>query len=208
MRYLILLTGLLLAQKTFEGTVVYSTRFEGEMAKQLADMLRDALPERVVVHYRGNRTRADMGEMVAITDLSAKKIYVLRPSLQTYSEQTIEDEQKDDTKKPELKKTKEKTKILGYPVDKYEATVESEQGPVKVEIWATPQFQAPQGVRSPIAQGFQVPGFPLKVVSRVPGVDLQIVFFATEISQKVPEEELFRIPAGYVREETSTDEQD
>ncbi len=208
MRHLILLTGLLLAQKTFEGTVVYSTRFEGEMAKQMADMLRDALPERFIVHYRGDKARIDMGEIIIITDASAKKAYVLRPSLQTYTEQTVEDQQKDDAKKPELKKTKEKTKILGYPIDKYETTVESEQGPMKVEIWATPQLKAPQGSRSALTQGVEVPGFPLKIVSKMPGMDLQLVFLATEISQKPPEEELFQIPAGYVKEETSGNEQD
>lgn len=208
MRYLTLLMGLLLAQKTFEGTVVYTTRFEGETAKQMGEMLRDALPERLVVHYRGDKVRVDMGEIIVITDPSAKKAYVLRPSLQTYTEQALEDQQKDDPKKPEIKKTKEKTKILGYPVDRYEATVESEQGPMKVEIWATPQFKAPEGSRSALTQGVEAPGFPLKIVSKVPGVDLQLVFLATEISQRVPEEKLFQIPAGYVKEETAGNEQD
>jgi len=207
MRYLIILTGLLLAQKTFEGTVVYSTRFEGEIAKQMADMFRDALPERFVVHYRGDKARIDMGEMIIITDPSAKKAYVLRPSLQTYTEQAIEDQPADDSKKPEVKKTKEKTKILGYSVDKYEATVETEQGPMKVELWATPQFKAPQGARSALTQGVEAPGFPLKIVSKIPGIDLQLVFLATEINQKPPDEQLFQIPAGYVKEETSGTEQ-
>ncbi len=206
MRYIILLTGLILAQKPFEGTVVYSTRFEGEMAKQMGEMLRDALPERFVAYYRGDKVRVDMGEAVAITDRSAKKVYVLRPSLQTYTEQALEDEDKGDSKKPELKKTKEKTKILGYPVEKYEGTVESEQGPVKVEIWVTPQLRLPQGSRSFLTQGLEVPGFPLKVTSKVPGVDLQIVFLATEVSQTSPDENLFQIPAGYVKEEASANE--
>ncbi len=208
MRYLIVLMGLVLAQKPFEGTVVYATRFEGEMAKQMAEMLRDALPERFVVHYRGNKSRTDMGDMAVITDLAAQKAYLLRPSLQTYSEQSLDDQQNDSQKKPEVKKTKEKTKILGYSVEKYEATVESEQGPVKLEVWATPQLQMPKGMKSPVAQGLAIEGFPLKVVSRVPSVDLQIVFLATEIVQKQPDEELFRIPAGYVKEERQADEQD
>jgi len=206
MRYIILLTGLILAQKPFEGTVVYSTRFEGEMAKQMADMLRDALPERFVAYYRGDKIRVDMGETVAITDRSAKKMYVLRPSLQTYTEQALEDEDKGDSKKPELKKTKEKTKILGYPVEKYEGTVESEQGPVKVEVWVTPQLRLPQGSRSFLTQGLEVPGFPLKVISKVPGVDLHIVFLVTELSQTSPDEKLFQVPAGYVKEEASANE--
>ena len=208
MRYLLFLTGLLLAQKAFEGTVVYTTRFEGEMAKQLGDMLREALPERIVLYYRGDKVRMDMGEAVLLTDYSAKKAYVLKPSLQTYTEQSIEGQDKSDGKKPEVKKTKEKTKILGYVAEKYEATVASEQGPVKLEIWATPQLKVPQHGKNPLAAGVEVQGFPLKIVSQVSGIDLKIVFLATEISQKPLTEDLFQIPAGYVKEESEGMPQD
>lgn len=208
MRYLLFLTGLLLAQKAFEGTVVYTTRFEGEMAKQLGEMLREALPERIVLYYRGDKVRMDMGEAVLLTDYSANKAYVLKPSLQTYTEQSLEEQDKSDEKKPEVKKTKEKTKILGYPVEKYEATVESEQGPVKVEVWATPQLKTPQRGKNPLAQGLDIQSFPLKIASQVASVDLRIVFLATEVSQNPPDEALFRIPPGYVKEEASGDSSD
>jgi hypothetical protein len=208
MRYLLFLTGLLLAQKAFEGTVVYAARFEGEMAKQMGDMLRASLPERFVLYYRGDKMRMDMGEAVLLADYSAKKAYVLNPSLQTYTEQSIEGQDKSDENKPEVKKTKEKTKILGYVAEKYEATVASEQGPVKLEIWATPQLKVPQHGKNPLASGVEVQGFPLKIVSQVSGIDLKIVFLATEISQKPPAEDLFQIPAGYVKEESEGVPQD
>ncbi len=208
MRYLLILSGLLLAQKPFEGKVIYTARFEGEMAKQLADMLRESLPERIVCYYRGDKMRMDMGEAILLTDAATKKAYVLKPSLQAYTEQSLEDDEKTGGKKPEIKKTKEKTKILGYAVDKYEATVESEQGPVKVEVWAAPQLRTPQGSKNPLAQGLEIQGFPLKVTSQLPNADLKIVFLATEIDTKLPAEDLFWIPAGYVKEEASGDESD
>jgi len=208
MRYLLILTGLLLAQKPFEGAVTYTTRFEGEMAKQLGDMLRESLPERIVFYYRGDKMRMDMGEAILIADAAAKKAYVLKPSLQTYTEQPIEDEEKASANKPELKKVKEKTKILGYTVEKYEATVESEQGPLKVEVWAAPQLRSPQYGKNPLAQGLAIQGFPLKIVSQVPNIDLKIVFLASEIDTKLPAEDLFQIPAGYVKEEASSNESD
>jgi hypothetical protein len=208
MRYLLFLTGLLLAQKAFEGTVVYAVRFEGEMAKQLGDMLRTSLPERVVLYYRGDKVRMDMGETILLADYSAKKAYILKPSLQTYTEQSIEGQEKSDENKPEVKKTKEKTKILGYVAEKYEATVASEQGPVKLEIWATSQLKGLQHVKNPLASGVGVQGFPLKIVNQVSGIDLRIVFLATEISQKPLSEDLFQIPAGYVKEESEGVPQD
>ncbi len=208
MRYLLFLTGLLLAQKAFEGTVVYATRFEGEMAKQLGDMLRASLPERFVLYYRGDKVRMDMGETILLADYSAKKAYILNPSLQTYTEQSIEEQDKSDKYKPEVKKTKEKTKILGYVAEKYEATVASEQGPVKLEIWVTPQLKGPQHGKNPLFSGVEIQGFPLKIVSQVSGIDLKIVFLATEISQKPLSEDLFQIPAGYVKEESEGVPQD
>jgi hypothetical protein len=121
----------------------------------------------------------------------------------------LEEQDKSDEKKPEVKKTKEKTKILGYPVEKYEATVESEQGPVKVEVWATPQLKTPQGRKNPLARGLEIQGFPLKIATQVAtSMDLRIVFLATEVSQNPPDEELFRIPPGYVKEEASEDSSD
>ncbi len=208
MRYLLFLTGLLLAQKAFEGTVVYAARFEGEMAKQMGDMLRASLPERVVLYYRGDKVRMDMGETILLADYSAKKAYILNPSLQTYTEQSIEGQDKSDENKPEVKKTKEKTKILGYVAEKYEAIVASEQGPVKLEIWATSQLKGPQHGKNPLASGVEIQGFPLKIVSQVSGIDLKVVFLATEISQKPLSEDLFQIPAGYVKEESEEVPQD
>jgi hypothetical protein len=150
----------------------------------------------------------DMGETVLLADYSAKKAYILNPSLQTYTEQSIEEQDKSNENKPEVKKTKEKTKILGYVAEKYEATVASEQGPVKLEIWATSQLKGPQHGKNPLASGVEVQGFPLKIVSQVSGIDLKIVFLATEISQKPLSEDLFQIPAGYVKEESEGVPQD
>jgi hypothetical protein len=210
MRYaLSLVVGLLLAQKNFEGTVAYTTRFEGEMAKQLADMLRESMPERMVFQYKGDKVRMDMGEAILITDYGQKKAFILKSSMQTYMEQALEEDEKKDAKsQPQVKKTNEKAKILGYTAEKYEATVESEQGPVKVEVWTTPQIQLSSQEKNPLAQGVKVPGFPLKIVSSVPNVDLRIVFLATELRQEKLADTLFQIPAGYVKEDVSSSESD
>jgi hypothetical protein len=178
------------------------------MAKNQGDIQRAYLPERLVLYNRGDKVRMDMGETILLADYSAKKAYILNPSLQTYAEQSIEGQDKSDENKPEVKKTKERTKILGYVAEKYEATVASKQGPVKLEIWATPQLKVPQHGKNPLASGVEVQGFPLKIVSQVSGIDLKIVFLATEISQKPPAEDLFQIPAGYVKEESEGVPQD
>ncbi len=206
MRYLLLSIGLLLAQKTFEGTLVMETRFEGEMAKQMADMLRESLPAKIVMQYLGQRSRIDMGEAILITDLSTRKMYILNPATQTYREQAIPDSAQNQSSKVKIQKTKEKTKILGYSAEKYQAESQTEQGLVKIEVWTTGELPPPatdRGQGSILAQGVQAPGFPLKIVSHVPNIDLKIAFVATQVKQEKLSEDLFRVPAGYVKEEAS-----
>lgn len=205
MRYLLLTLGLILAQKTFEGTVVMEPRFEGEVAKQMADMLRESLPSKMVLQYAGQRSRLDLGEAIMISDLASKKVYILNPATQTYREETISDSATK-VQSTKAQKTKEKTKILGYTAEKYQAEVQTEQGLVKVEVWTTSQLPPPatiHGRGSILAQGVEAPGFPLKVVSHVPNVDLRIAFLATQIKQEKLSEDLFQVPAGYVKETDS-----
>lgn len=192
----------LYGQKSFEGTVTYTTKFEGAMAEQMADMLRGQLPEKMVMHYRGNKSRTDVGDAAVITDADARMVYVLNPALQTYQKSPIQDPKESEGPQPKVSKTKDKTKILGYSAEKYIVEVSTEQGPMKMEIWATPDLRVNEALSSnnALTRGSKVEGFPLRISMEVPGTDLRIVFLATQISKTAPEASLFEIPAGYVEE--------
>ncbi len=193
------------AQKSFEGSITYTTKIEGAMAEQMKEMLQDQLPEKMVVRYRGNRGRSEVGSMAIITDGEAGLLYLLNPALQTYQKVSIT-EPKDTQKKPKITKTKEKTKILGYSVTKYLMEVDTEQGPMKMEMWVTPELRVADVLKrsNPLAQGAEVEGIPLRISMDVPGVDLRITFLATQLSKTPPDESLFRIPEGYVEEKTES----
>lgn len=195
------------AQKTFEGSVTYTTKFEGAMAQQMADMLKGQLPEKMVAYYKGGRARTDMGEVAVITDAEAGYVYVLNPALQTYQKAPIQPP-KEEESQPKVTKTKEKTKILGHSAEKYILEVATEQGPVKMEVWAAPSLKLPEqiGRANALTRGAKVEGLPLRIVMEVPGVDLKIVFLATQLSQTAPDDSLFRIPEGYVEEKGESTE--
>ena len=199
---LLLAGAALYGQKNFEGTVTYTTKFEGAMADQMADMLRGQLPEKMVVHYRGNKSRTEIGEAAVITDADARMTYLLNPALQTYQKSPIQDSKEQGGPNPKVSKTKDKTKILGYNAEKYIIEVPTEQGPMKMEVWATPDLRVNETLSSnnALTRGSKVEGFPLRISMEVPGADLRIVFLATQINKTPPDPSLFEIPAGYVEE--------
>ncbi len=192
------------AQKSFEGAITYTTKIEGAMAEQMKEMLQDQLPDKMVVYYRGNRGRSDLGSVALITDGEAGLLYLLNPALQTYQKMPITEPK--ETEKPKVTKTKDKTKILGYSATKYLMEVQTEQGPMKMEVWATPELRVPDVLKrsNPLARGAEVEGIPLRISMDVPGVDLRITFLATQISKNLPDESLFRIPEGYVEEKAES----
>jgi hypothetical protein len=197
------------AQKTFEGTVVFTTKLEGAMAEQMGDMLKGQLPEKMITYYRGNKSRSDIGESSVIVDAEGGSMYLLNPSLQTYQKAPLQAPKEGDPQ-PKVTKTKEKTKILGHAVEKYIVEVQTEQGPMKMEVWAAPNFRVPETLNraNGLTRGAKVEGLPLRISMEVPGIDLKITFLATQLSQTPPDESFFRIPEGYVEEKSDASSED
>ncbi|MCS7153684.1 MAG: DUF4412 domain-containing protein [Bacteroidia bacterium] len=192
------------AQQPFEGTLTYTTKIEGAMAAQMGEMLKSQLPEKMTLFYRGTKARSEVGDKVMITDPEAGFVYLLSPSLKTYQKVPLHPP-KETEQQPKITKTKNKTKILGYPVEQYLVDLNTEQGVIKMEIWATPDLKVPETTQrlNNLTRGVKVEGLPLRISMDVPGVDLKITFLATQLRRERPDESLFRIPEGYVEEEVS-----
>lgn len=190
------------AQKSFEGTITYTTKVEGAMAAQMGEMIKSQLPEKMVVAYRGNKVRSEVGDAVVLTDGDAGLVYLLNPALQTYQKAPLRMPTEQDPQ-PKVTKTKDKTKILGHAVERYLMEVATEQGPIKMEIWAAPGLRVSEFAQraNNLTRGAKVEGLPLRITMDVPGMDLKIVFLATQIQTALPAEGLFQIPAGYVEEQ-------
>jgi len=189
------------AQKPFEGTITYTTKVEGAMAAQMGEMIKSQLPEKMTVAYLGNKVRTESGDAVVLTDGDAGIIYFLNPATRTYRKSVMHPPT-DEAPQPKVVKTKDKTKILGHPVERYKVELNTEQGPIKMDIWAAPTLRASELAQrtNNLTRGAKVEGIPLRVSMDVPGMDLKIVFSATHIQNSPPEEELFRVPADYIEE--------
>ncbi|MCX8113207.1 MAG: DUF4412 domain-containing protein [Bacteroidia bacterium] len=198
---------LLWAQKTFEGSITYTTKVEGAMAAQMGDMVKSQLPEKMTMFYRGNKVRTEVGDMVLISDGDAGMVYLLNPALQTYQKAPIRTPDEKDPQ-PKVVKTKDRTKILGHTVERYLADLSTEQGPIKMEIWAAPNFKVPEAAQrsNSLTRGVKIEGIPLRIAMDVPGVDLKIIFLATQLQTTLPDESLFQLPAGYIEEQTEAEQ--
>ncbi|MCS7297001.1 MAG: hypothetical protein RMK19_06385 [Bacteroidia bacterium] len=192
---------LLRAQQNFEGMIVYTTKIEGAMAEQLGEMLKSQVPEKIKVYYRGNKVRNEAGDAVVLIDGDAGTMYLLSTSLRTYRKAPLTSPTEPDSG-IKITKTKDKTQILKYPVQKYLLEVPTVQGKMKMEVWVTPELRVPQVARQAnnLTGGARLEGVPLRSVTEIPGVDLRIVFLATQIDKTPPDESLFRIPSDYVEE--------
>lgn len=187
------------AQKPFEGSITYSVKLD---AKQGLGPMASQIPSTIKVFYRGGKVRMEAGNMVAIADRSVGKSYLLFPEQATYMVSSIEDKDTlSDKIKYEVKATGEKTKMLGHPVEKYivelyqlgnrlsrmEAWVASDLKAVGTEVLKSPFFSGVKGLQ----------GIPLWMKSEVEGMNMRIIYAATQIDTSVPDESLFQIPDHY-----------
>lgn len=202
-RFAVALVLPLVAQKPFEGTITYTAKVEGAMAAQMGEMIKSQLPEKMVVSYRGNKTRSEVGDRIVLTDGDAEMVYIINPALQTYQKTPIREPKAED-QQPKVTKTKDKTKILGHEVEKYEVEVPSAGGSsVKMEIWAASQLKPSKAAQhsNTLTRGAKVDGIPLRITTEIPGLDVKIVFLASQIDTNLPDESLFQLPQGYTEEE-------
>ncbi|MEN2992586.1 MAG: DUF4412 domain-containing protein [Bacteroidia bacterium] len=192
------LLGVAVAQKRFEGTIVYQMKLEGAAAAQLESYIRSQNPDRMTIYYRGNKSRTDMGERSVILDLDSQRVILIQHNLKTF---TVSPLPKADTvtQKPKITKTEEKSKILGYVVEKYIAELPTPLGSFPIEIWVAPDLVVAPDLtrRSSITRGAGVPGLPLRIVSEFPGMEVRMVMTSTKIIEGPPEASLFRVPEGY-----------
>ncbi|MCS6895733.1 MAG: DUF4412 domain-containing protein [Bacteroidia bacterium] len=202
------LLAVLWAQKSFEGSITYTTKVEGAMAAQMGEMIKSQMPDKMIVYYRGNKVRSEVGDAVVLTDGDAGFIYLLNPALKTYRKAPLTPPQESDqAPTPKVVKTKDKAKVAGYAVERYDAEVSTPQGEIKMQVWAAPALKVSEIAQrgNNLARGVKVDGIPLRIVMDVPGIDIKIVFLATQVQTTPPEEVLFKIPTDYVEEKEAND---
>ncbi|MEN3040618.1 MAG: DUF4412 domain-containing protein [Bacteroidia bacterium] len=197
------LLAIALAQKSFEGSITYVTKVEGAMAAQMGEMIKSQIPEKMVIFYKGNKVRSEVGEAIVLTDGDAGFVYLLNPALKTYRKAPLTPPQSSEQSPvPKVIKTKDKAKVAGYPVERYDAELSTPQGEIKMQIWAAPSLKVSELAQrgNNLTRGVKVDGIPLRIVMDVPGIDIKIVFLATHVQTTPPDESLFQLPADYVEE--------
>lgn len=172
------------------------------MAELLRQMLFGQLPEKMTIAYRGNKSRMEWGDAVLITDADAKASYELNPSRKTYQKVSLKE-----PSQAKSQKTEDKTKILGYEVQKYITEGKTSDITLRVEIWAAPDLEVNEtlAANNPLTLGLLgttagIKGVPLRIDMTDSDEIIRFVFLATDLSETPPDPTLFEVPEDYTEQ--------
>ena len=207
---LLLTVSALSAQKPFMGTVEYEFQVEGENA----EMMQMFMPEKMVVLYGresmltymvGGMMSEAMGKIVV--NGANDDVFIIKEGEQAIyimGEEDLEEaaEQQAEPVVTEIEGPQEK--IMGYACKQYKVVSQNENGEMVQYIWATPDLEPPK-IETPGAESLnnslgaanQVPGFPLKVLTEVPGAEVTMTLLVTSLDGTMPPAETFERPAGF-----------
>lgn len=201
------------SKKPFEGTITYTIdlRATEDMPAEVAELVRQMLlatiPNRITIAYRGSKMRSEWGEEVHITDAEARTDYLLQLSKKTFRKFPLAG-----ADKASIRKSEEKTTILGHTVEKYilelpEAKVDKKA--IQVEVWVAPDLEVNEVLASISIAGMantapgmnaQIRGLPLRIDIPIPNSNYGTMLFtfqATELSNTPPDPNLFEVPGDY-----------
>jgi len=185
------------AQKSFEGTIVYTIDFSGEGLPPEAKQMMAGSEMSVVM--KGDMTRTDlhmaMQNTTAISDAKAKSSYTLMDIMgQKYKIVSKADDKKPDVKVKELTETKD---IAGYKCKKAELTIEGQTEPVIV--YYTDEI-ANNGYNSQIKG---IKGYPLQFEVSQGG--MKIAYSAKSVTKEKIEDTKFVVDSKDYKEVTQED---
>jgi hypothetical protein len=196
-----------IAQKTFEGKMVYTIELMGEGADQMAAFMPQNYEyvvkgKKLKFKMNGGMTAAMMGEI--IVDGETEEAWMLK-----HEEQTAytfpKDEEQEASPTPKITKEDEVINISGYECQKYKVVTETENGEVNTQyLWVTDKIKLD---RSSKAKEFNtgsffldgIDGMPLKIMMENMGMTM--IMTATTIDQKRVSDSEFAIPDNYEEKE-------
>lgn len=196
-------------QAAFEGEIAFQVAFTGGDTKSKAQ-LGMMMPRSYDLLIKGNQLKVNMqggmmslmmGEIIidgesgrafAISSMQGTA-YEMRPNLSLKGQP-----------KPVVIEEEETAEIAGYTCKKYKVIQSKPDGQVIQYMWITDEiqlgnmdsFEGPLKDTMPfLIEG--ITGFPLKIVTTLPGVDMVMTLSANKVSPKSIDPSMFAVPAGY-----------
>lgn len=198
-----------LAQKTVVGIVEYKYSAKGEGSEQMAGML----PDKMISKYGNNGVSVEMiggmmggmmgkvvvdgksGEMFMVKDLEQTVYVVDKDELEEMTGEVDE---------PVITKLDDTKEILGYKCKKYIQKSTTQGIEVTQIIWATSKLKYPDYDEEVFSNmmgqdilNFNVDGFPLLMVTEIPGTSMTMELVVSDIKFKKIKDSEFKKPAGY-----------
>jgi hypothetical protein len=185
---LLLLSGNIIAQKAFEGKVVFNVEENG--AKQVMDYYAKDKKFRMEVPDQGG---------YIIFDSKASKMYIVMDEQKMYMETAL-DASNTTASAGNINKTGETKKILGYDCEKFLF----EQDGSKGESWMTKELgafmfftESQQGMADWQKEILNEGYFPLQVIEYDNSGNVESTYLVTEVTPKELSSDMFAIPASY-----------
>lgn len=192
----LLVSGFSQAQKKFEGTVIYSIEFLGDVDPQQASMM----PDQAKVNYKGEMSRMEMESMMGtntvISDAKNKSGFILlnmmgKKLAMKIDEMLMEKKDKFNPDSYDVAITDETKEIAGFKCTK--ANVTNKETKDAFTIYFSKEL-LPQGGLS--AQNFKgIDGMLLEFQSDMNGMKSQMT--AKKVIKEKIDDSIFKMPADY-----------
>lgn len=203
------LTAPLPAKAAFEGEIAFKVDFTGGDVKAKAQIAM-MMPNSYDLLVRGNQLKVNMhggmmGMMMGeiIVDGESGRAYAVSDMQETAYEM-LPDLSLKGLAEPEIEDEGETAQIAGYTCKKYKVTQMKPGGPVVQYMWMTDAIQLGnlESFKGPLKDSIPflidgLKGFPLKIITTLPGVDMVMTLSATAVKQRPLDPSEFAVPAGY-----------
>lgn len=208
--FLLFLVTAAVAQKDFEGTIVFKISVDGADASKLQTMM----PESYTFFFKGEDLKiliqgGYMSLLMGPIIVKGNKTYMIKEDKKTAY--IMPDEPKKVKPKSTVKLTKLGTdgKILGYACNKFKVEEKDDKGKLAVSyIWTTDGIKVDNFKKNQETIDMQLmyegmTGFPMKVESTVsaPSMNYKVKMEVTKVNPSLLNSSVFQIPADYKIEE-------
>ncbi len=195
-----------MAQGFFEGKINYKVSIEGDNAEMFAAFMPESFnyligKNDIKFSIKGGMMESMMGEWLVNNESGTA--YMLQHSSQTAYKIDPETAQSEEVDfKPEITSSDKTKEIAGYNCRMYEVTLETPQGDMKQEIWATkdikvkkPSVEAAGNMSQVFIEGLDA--FPLEIVSDMPMGMGKMTMSANEVQAGNVDDTMFKVPSDY-----------
>lgn len=193
----------------FEGEITFQVAFTGGDAKSKAQSGM-MMPSSYDLLIKGNQLKANMhggimslmmGEI--IIDGESGRAFAISSMQRTAYEMTADLSLKGQSK-PVIIDEEETSVIAGYTCKKYKVIQTKADGQVIQYMWITDEIQLGNmdSFEGPLKDSMPfliegITGFPLKIVTTLPGVSMVMTLSANKVSPGSIDPSMFAVPAGY-----------